>query len=70
MCDFLEFGGVDYRRFAPPNATADDLSSLWQQARISQRRGLPSRSTGQARAHVRDRKADLGWPGGKAGSQT
>jgi DNA replication protein DnaC len=69
MCDFLEFSGVDYRRFAPPNATSDDLNNLWQQKRITQTRNLPPRSHGPARAQLRDGRADLKWPGGRAGSQ-
>ncbi len=69
MCDFLEFSGVDYRRFAPPNATSEDLANLWQQKRMTaQRRNLPPRSVGQVRAHLHDGKADLKWPGGRAGT--
>lgn len=67
MCDFLEFGGVDYRRFAPPNAGSDDLANLWQQKRLTQRGNLPPRSGGQARARLKG-SADLKWPGGRAGT--
>lgn len=68
MCEFLEFGGVDYRRFAPPNATSDDLENLWQQQQMKKKAGLPQRPHGQARAHLRDGSVDLKWPGGRAGS--
>jgi DNA replication protein DnaC len=68
MCEFLEFGGVDYRRFAPKDATSDDLASLWQQQSMKKPGGpLPHRSRGQVRAELRDNKAELKWPGGRAG---
>jgi len=66
MCEFLEFGGVDYRRFAPPNATSDDLASLWQQQQMKRKSGLP-RPHSQARAQLKG-SADLKWPGGRAGT--
>lgn len=70
MCEFLEFDGADYRH-APPNATAEDLLGAWKNQRRPNR--LPSRSSSQARAQlrepaVRDGRADLKWPGGRAGS--
>jgi DNA replication protein DnaC len=69
MCDFLEFDGPDYRNL-PPNADADDLYRLWKG---QPRRKLPPRASTSARAQlrepaVRDGKADLKWPGGRAGS--
>jgi DNA replication protein DnaC len=69
MCEFLEFGGVDYRRFAPKNVTSEDLASLWDQQKKSDVGRLPPRSRGQMRAQLRDGRADLKWPGGRAGSQ-
>ena len=66
MCEFLEFGGVDYRRFAPPNATSDDLASLWQQQQMKRKSGLP-RPHSQAHAQLKG-SADLKWPGGRAGT--
>jgi hypothetical protein len=73
MCDFLEFDGADYRH-APPNAGGDDLLTMWK-AKIP-RKSLPARARGPIRAQLRtsdslkpaDRKRELGWPGGKAGS--
>lgn len=69
MCEFLEYDGPDYRDL-PPNADADDIYKLWKG---QPRRKLPSRASASARAQlreptVRDGKADLKWPGGRAGS--
>ena len=69
MCEFLEYDGPDYREL-PPNADAEDLYKLWKS---QPRRKLPSRASGPARAQLRqpaarDGKADLKWPGGRAGS--
>ena len=69
MCEFLEFDGPDYRDL-PPNADAEDIYKLWK---AQPRRKLPSRASASARAQVRepsvrDGKADLKWPGGRAGS--
>ncbi|MGE5360281.1 MAG: ATP-binding protein [Bacteroidales bacterium] len=68
MCDFLEFDGCDYRSpDRPPNAGPDDLLKLWQVQRMKGK--LPHRPRTQARAQLRgDGKADLKWPGGRAGS--
>jgi DNA replication protein DnaC len=68
MCEFLEFGGVDYRKQAPRDATSDDLDRLWQLQRMKKPGAtLPARSRGQARAGLGDGKAELKWPGGRAG---
>jgi hypothetical protein len=62
--------GADYREL-PVNGGVDDLIALWKTRRKTT---LPSPRTGrQARAQlrdplVRDGKADLKWPGGRAGS--
>lgn len=69
MCEFLEFDGPDYRDL-PPNADADDIYKLWK---AQPRRKLPSRASASVRAQlrepgVRDGKADLKWPGGRAGT--
>jgi DNA replication protein DnaC len=69
MCEFLEYDGPDYRDL-PPNADADDIYKLWKG---QPRRKLPSRASSSARAQLRepaarDGKADLKWPGGRAGS--
>jgi DNA replication protein DnaC len=69
MCEFLEYEGPDYREL-PPNADAEDIYKLWKS---QPRRKLPARASGSARAQLRqpaarDGKADLKWPGGRAGS--
>lgn len=69
MCEFIVLDGADYRML-PVNGGVDDLLALWQ----TRKKTLPSRSTRPARAHlrapaVRDGKADLKWPGGRAGSE-
>ncbi len=69
MCEFLEFDGCDYRH-APPNAGPDDLLALWKRQLLHDKTSrLPGRMP-PARAHLRygDGKADLKWPGGRAGS--
>jgi DNA replication protein DnaC len=67
MCEFLEFDGADFRH-APPNAGGDDLLTMWKAK--TPRRTLPARAKGPIRAQLKhpERKADLGWTGGKAGS--
>lgn len=77
MCDWLHVQGVDVREVGP-HPTADDIAH-WEKhspasPRNRSRRDLPPRSTGQAKAQIkpvreRDGKADLKWPGGRAGSQ-
>jgi DNA replication protein DnaC len=64
MCEFLEFDGADFRH-APPNATGDDLLTLYKAK--SSRRTLPARSKGPVRAQLKPGK-ELGWSGGKAGT--
>ncbi len=70
MCDFVEMDGADYREL-PVNGGVDDLITLWKRRRQA---GLPSPRNGrQARAQLRepvarDGRADLKWPGGRAGS--
>jgi hypothetical protein len=72
MCEFLEYDGGDFRML-PANGGADDLEMLWKRGR--NRRTLPSRAHGQARAEVRGARAaaeaapsrEIRWPGGKAG---
>ena len=53
MCEFLDYDGGDYR-LLEPNGDAADLVTLWKQQRA--RRGLPSRTQGQARAQLREPK--------------
>ena len=68
MCEFIEMDGADYREL-PVNGGVDDLMTLWKM----RRKTLPSRAGRTARAQlrepaVRDGRADLKWPGGRAGS--
>ena len=68
MCEFVTLDGADYRMM-PTNGNVDDLKALWQ----TRKKTLPSRPARQARAQlregtVRDGRADLKWPGGRAGS--
>ena len=68
MCEFIEMDGADYREL-PANGGVDDLVTLWKM----RRKILPGRASRSARAQlrepgVRDGKADLKWPGGRAGS--
>src|SRR5471032_2584220 len=70
MCDFVEMDGADYREL-PKNGGEEDLIMLWKKRKMSP---LPSPRGGRpARAQlrepgVRDGRADLKWPGGRAGS--
>ena len=68
MCEFIQMDGADYREL-PVNGGVEDLVMLWKMRKKS----LPSRAGRQARAQlrepaVRDGRADLKWPGGRAGS--
>ena len=68
MCDFEVLDGGDYRQM-PLNGGIDDLIALWK----TRKKTLPVRAGRQARAQlkepaVRDGRADLKWPGGRAGS--
>jgi DNA replication protein DnaC len=68
MCEFIHLDAADYRE-RPPNASRDDLITLWKRGR----KVLPVRAGRQARAElrepaVRDGRADLPWPGGRAGT--
>jgi hypothetical protein len=67
MCDFVVLDAADYRE-RPENAGVDDLVNMWK----LRGKRLPVRTGRQARAELReparDRRADLKWPGGRAGS--
>jgi DNA replication protein DnaC len=70
MCEFVILDAADYRE-RPSNAGVDDLVAMWKMRKKSLPN--PGRSGRQARAQlrdpaVRDGKADLKWPGGRAGS--
>jgi DNA replication protein DnaC len=69
MCEFIEMDGADYREL-PVNGGVDDLITLWK---MRKKTPLPTRTTRQVRAQLRepagrDGRADLKWPGGRAGS--
>jgi len=65
MCEFLEYDGADFRH-APPNPGSDDLLNLWKLQRRPGR--LPAATGRQAKAQLRDGKAELKWSGGRAGT--
>ncbi len=66
MCEFVEIDGADYREL-PPNGGVDDLVMLWKRGRPARR--PPSVRVGSPlKAQLRDGRADLKWPGGRAGS--
>jgi DNA replication protein DnaC len=70
MCEFVIMDGADYREL-PANGGVDDLMTMWKMRKKSL--PTPGRSARQARAQlreptVRDGRADLKWPGGRAGS--
>ena len=67
MCEFIDWGGADYR-LLPTNGSAEDLLAQWK-VMGEQRSRLPSRAKGTLRAQLKnDGRAELGWTGGKAGS--
>jgi DNA replication protein DnaC len=68
MCDFLYLEGMDFR-VVGPSPTPEQLQAYLK----SGPKKLPLRAGRQARAQlrepaVRDGRADLKWPGGRAGS--
>jgi DNA replication protein DnaC len=66
MCEFVQMDGADYREM-PANGDVDDLRMMWKSRKKSG--VLPSPRGRQARAQLRnDGRADLKWPGGRAGS--
>ena len=84
MCDWVRVEAVDTREVGP-HPTADEIAAWEktspaspknrptrpQQEEARRRAELPGRSVGQARAQLkpRDGKADLNWPGGRAGTR-
>ena len=68
MCEFIVMDAADYRE-RPDNAGVEDLVAMWKM----RKKALPMRSGRHARAQLRepparDGRADLKWPGGRAGS--
>jgi DNA replication protein DnaC len=76
MCDWVAIEGVDTREVGP-YPTHQDIAEWHERSPASpkNRRGssLPPKTSGQAKAQIRKRehdgKADLKWPGGRAGSR-
>jgi DNA replication protein DnaC len=70
MCESLLLDAADYRE-RPTNAGVEDLTAMWK---MRKKVSLPSPRGGgrQARAQLKPRehdgRADLKWPGGRAGS--
>ena len=69
MCAIVEIDAADYRSTdKPANASDEDLHNFWK----LRPKTLPGRghraAKAQLREPVRDGKADLKWPGGRAGS--
>jgi len=73
MCEWIRMDGVDTREVGP-QPTHEDIARWQERSPASPKNraksGLPTRTSGQARAQIkpRDGKADLKWPGGRAGS--
>jgi len=67
MCDFVILDAADYRE-RPTNAGKDDLLAMWKLRSKSSSLPSPRASGRQARAQLKDNRADLKWPGGRAGS--
>jgi DNA replication protein DnaC len=71
MCSVVEIDAGDFRDTdKPKNATDEDLLSLWKLKKRP--KDLPTRTYRSAKAQLReptrDGRADLKWPGGRAGS--
>ncbi len=67
MCSTVEIDAADFRdEHLPHNASDHDLVSLWQLKKRP--KDLPNRAQKSAKAQIRDGRADLRWPGGRAGS--
>lgn len=75
MCDWLPIDAVDTREVGP-YPTHQDIAEWHERSPGSPKNrlgaSLPPKSSGQAKAHLKrrepDGKADLKWPGGRAGS--
>lgn len=75
MCDWVHIDGVDTREVGP-DATDRDIADWQEKSPASPKNrprvGLPQKTSGQARAQLRNRgrddQLDLKWPGGRAGS--
>ncbi len=65
MCEFIDIDGADYREL-PPNGDVNDLLMLWK--RRPSRKAASVRAGAPLKAQLKDNRADLKWPGGRAGS--
>jgi DNA replication protein DnaC len=68
MCDFLDLEGADYRMLIS-NEGAAALKRNWEERKMGRKLDHAGRVHRQAKAQLRDGKADLKWPGGRAGSK-
>jgi DNA replication protein DnaC len=70
MCDFLDLEGADYRMLLPNEGPAA-LKRNWEERQMHGKPEHSARVNRQAKAQLRggDGKADLKWPGGRAGSK-
>ena len=70
MCDFLDLEGADYRMLLPnEGGSASALNRNWDERKMRGKIENAGRTHRQAKAQLRDGKADLKWPGGRAGSK-
>jgi DNA replication protein DnaC len=70
MCEFVVLDGADYREM-PVNGGVDDLLTMWKMRKkgpLPAPRGAGRQARAQLRDPARDGRADLKWPGGRAGS--
>ena len=68
MCDFLDLEGADYRMLLP-NEGAIALKRNWEERRMRGKLEQAGRTHRQAKAQLRDGRADLKWSGGRAGTK-
>lgn len=80
MCDWIQMDAIDAREVGGPDATPEQIEK-WQKSSPasprhtdSAKKSFPGRTGAQLKAEPRiprdkDGKADLKWPGGRAGSQ-
>jgi DNA replication protein DnaC len=70
MCEFHTLDAADYRE-RPTNAGPEDLMTMWKmrsRSPLPSPRGSGRQARAQLREPARDSRADLKWPGGRAGS--
>jgi DNA replication protein DnaC len=68
MCEFIELEGADYRMLGT-NEGADALKRYWAERQMKGRVSPGGRYQRQAKAQLRDGKAELKWSGGRAGTR-